>query len=255
MWELTERAGAHVREVAQTGSTNRDLAAAAAGGDVRHLDVLLTRDQRAGRGRLDRVWQAPPGSGLAVSVALHVDAIPPASRGWIPLLAGVAMAAAAGAQLTGHEAGVKWPNDVLVDGRKLCGILAEGTVEPGLVVVGAGVNTAMAEADLPVPTATSFAALGATCDEDRLLADYLTALDASLTALARTGGDAVASGALDALTARCVTLGQEVRVSMPDGSALLGRAESIDPTGRLVVRTPSGPHPVSAGDVVHVRPA
>lgn len=235
----------HLDVVESTGSTNADLLAS----DAPHGAVLIARHQSAGRGRRGRPWSAPADTQLIFSVLLRVTDADVARLGTLPLAAGVAVTDVVA------PATLKWPNDVLIDGRKLCGILAEGTVEPGLVVVGAGVNTAMAEADLPVPTATSFAALGATCDEDRLLADYLTALDASLTALARTGGDAVASGALDALTARCVTLGQEVRVSMPDGSTLEGLAEAIDPTGRLVVRTPSGPHPVSAGDVVHVRPA
>src|SRR5690606_31175125 len=71
-WDRAWAAGARVREVPFTGSTNADLAAAVAAGRADHLDVLLTRDQRSGRGRLDRVWQAPPGASLAVSVALRV---------------------------------------------------------------------------------------------------------------------------------------------------------------------------------------
>src|SRR5689334_18725584 len=142
-----------------------------------HLSVVLTRDQRAGRGRLDRTWITPPGSAVAVSVLLRVKDIPPARRGWIPLIAGAAMTRAVAAQLPAREVALKWPNDVLVAGRKICGILAEVMpADPGAVVVGAGVNTAMAETDLPVPTATSFAAAGRVADEDRLVADYLTAL-------------------------------------------------------------------------------
>lgn len=254
-WDRASAAGARVREVPFTGSTNADLAAAVAAGRADHLDVLLTRDQRSGRGRLDRVWQAPPGASLAVSVALRVADVPPGARGWIPLLAGAAMARAVRAQLPGRAVGVKWPNDVLVDGRKICGILAEGTVDPATVVVGSGVNTAMTADQLPVPTATSFAVAGAACDDDRLLADYVAALDRGLGALARADGDAVASGALDAVTGVCVTIGQEVAVSLPDGGSLRGTATAIDPEGRLVVSGPDGVRAVSAGDVVHVRPA
>lgn len=248
-FERARAVAARWEHVAATGSTNADLvAAAAADPGLPHLTVLLTRDQRAGRGRLDRAWQAPPGTALAVSVLVRVADVPPGARGWIPLAAGAAMAAAVRAQLPGHDVGLKWPNDVLVDGRKICGILAEGTSDLGAVVIGSGINTAMRAEDLPVPTATSFAALGAACDEDRLVADYLTRLDALLTALA-AAGDAGASGVHDAVTGLCLTLGREVTVSLPDGSALRGTATAIDREGRLEVAGRA----VSAGDVVHVR--
>lgn len=246
-FERAQRVAGRWSQAEWTGSTNADLLAAVnADASLPHLTVLLTRDQRAGRGRLDRTWQAPAGAALAVSVLVRVADVPAESRGWIPLIAGAAMARAAAAQLPGRDVGVKWPNDVLVDGRKICGILAEGTADLGAVVIGSGVNTAMAEADLPVPTATSFAALGADCDEDALVADYLTELDRLLRALAE--GDLTAVHGV--VSARCVTLGREVAVSMPDGSTLRGIARALDPAGRLVV----GDRAVSAGDVVHARP-
>lgn len=238
--------------VPRTGSTNADLVAASAdAASWPHLSVLLTTDQTAGRGRLDRTWTTPPGSALAVSVVLRVPGIPPASRGWIPLAAGAAMTRAVATVLRGsaHSVGLKWPNDVLVDGLKICGILAEGTADPDAIVVGAGVNTRMAATDLPVTTATSFAALGRECDDDALLAAYLTALDEHLVALAGAGGDAARAGVHGEVEALCLTLGREVAVSLPDGSALSGLAERIDAEGRLVVAGRA----VSAGDVVHVR--
>ncbi len=248
-FERARAAAARWRQVEATGSTNADLVAAVAGdAGLPHLSVLLTRDQRAGRGRLDRVWQAPAGAALALSVLVRVPGLPPQARGWIPLAAGAAMAAAVRAQLTGHEVGLKWPNDVLVGGRKICGILAEGTADPAAVVIGSGVNTAMEPEDLPVPTATSFAALGAVCDEDELVADYLTRLDALLAALV-AAGDGRRSGVRAAVVDLCLTLGREVTVSLPDGSALTGAATDIDGDGRLVVAGRA----VSAGDVVHVR--
>jgi len=241
-----------VRE--RTGSTNADLVAAATAAphEWPHLSVLLTTDQTAGRGRLDRVWTAPAGSALAVSVLVRVPGIPVASRGWIPLVAGAAMTRAVAAQLPGvHQAGLKWPNDVLVDGLKVCGILAEA-IGGDAVVVGSGVNTRMAGTDLPVPTATSFSALGLPVDEDVLLADYLTALDEQLTALA-TLHDAGAAGVRAEVEALCLTLGRDVAVSLPGGDLLRGRAQRIDGDGRLVVASGSGETAVSAGDVVHVR--
>ncbi len=247
-----------VQVTERTGSTNADVIAAARSDPDAwpHLSVLLTTDQTAGRGRLDRTWTAPPESALAVSVLVRVPDVPPPARGWIPLAAGAAMTRAVLEQLrgTGHSAALKWPNDVLLDGGKVCGILAEVVPgHPDLVVVGAGVNTRMARGDLPVATASSFAAVGLECDDDRLLADFLTALDEQLAALAAAHGDAADAGLLGEVEALCSTVGSDVVVSLPDGSKLEGRAQRIDPEGRLVVSTGDAETAVSAGDVVHVR--
>lgn len=239
--------------VAQSASTNAELRERSADADAwPHLSVLVTDTQTAGRGRLDRNWVAPAGSALAVSVLLRALPDDLSARGWIPLAAGVAMTDAVAAQLPGHDVGLKWPNDVLVDGRKICGILAEATADA--VIVGSGVNTAMTAEQLPVPTATSFAAVGAVADADRLIADYLTRLDALLGALHR-GAHAVSSGLHADAVARCATLGRQVRVMLPGGAELTGTATGIDEDGRLVVADAAGEHPISAGDVVHVRSA
>ncbi|WP_137844347.1 biotin--[acetyl-CoA-carboxylase] ligase [Microbacterium sp. 2FI] len=256
---LTAATSPRVEVVPHTDSTNADLVRLASRESEAwpHLSLVLTTDQRRGRGRLDRTWTAPPGTALAVSVLVRVGDLPSAARGWIPLIAGAAMTRAIAAQLRGsvHTAQLKWPNDVLLDGGKVCGILAEVVPgHPDAVVIGSGVNTRMPRADLPVPTATSFAAVGIACDEDRLLADYLAALDEQLRALSAADGDAAASGVLAEIEALCATLGGDVRVSLPDGSTLAGRAQRIDPDGRLVVVVPAGDEvAVSAGDVVHVR--
>ncbi len=223
-----------------------------------HLSVVFTRDQRAGRGRLDRSWTAPPGTAMAVSVLLDVAAVAHADRGWIPLVAGAAMRRAVAAQLVGLKVTLKWPNDVLVSDLKICGILAEVLPgDPHRVVVGAGVNTQMASVDLPVPTATSFAALGREADEDRLLADYLEALRDGIAALAVGGPDDVRGDIEEA----CATIGSEVTVTLPDGrgdtsaTVLEGIAVRLDPEGRLVIDAQGVETVVSAGDVVHVRTA
>ena len=247
-----------VQVTESTDSTNADVAAAVTADPAAwpHLALLLTTDQRAGRGRLDRTWTAPPGTALAVSVVVRVPDVPLEARGWIPLVAGAAMARAIGEQLRGtaHQARLKWPNDVLVDGSKICGILAEVVpAEPDVIVVGAGVNTRMPRIDLPVITATSFESLSLECDDDRLLADFLRALDEQLAALAEARGDAVASGVLAGVEKLCATIGKDVVVSLPDGAQLEGAAVRIDPHGRLVVTTGVVETPVSAGDVVHVR--
>jgi BirA family biotin operon repressor/biotin-[acetyl-CoA-carboxylase] ligase len=260
-YPLAAAVSPRVQVVPTTDSTNADVVrhVTDAPGEWPHLSLLLTTDQRAGRGRLDRTWVTPPGSALAVSVVVDAGAIPAPARAWVPLIAGAAMTRAVAAQLsdTPHSTTLKWPNDVLVDGRKLCGILAEVVPShPDIVVVGSGVNTRMPAADLPVPTATSFAALGRVCDEDRLLADYLGALDEQLTALAAARGDAAEAGVLAEIEALCATLGADVAVSLPDGETLRGRAQRIDPDGRLViVQDDEFESAVSAGDVVHVRPS
>lgn len=233
-----------------------------------HLAVVVTDDQRAGRGRLDRVWAAPAGTALAISVLLRVAAVEVADRGWIPLVAGSAMRQAIAAQLPGRAVTLKWPNDVLVgekDGgpaRKISGILAEVLPsDPMAVVVGAGVNTTMETVDLPVPTATSFADQGVDVDEDRLLADYLEALRDGIAALAVGGHAAVA----DEIAEHCSTLGEEVSVSLPAPASeagepggdvdttLRGVAVRLDASGGLVVQSGGVERVVNAGDVVHVR--
>lgn len=252
-------ASARLDIVAQTGSTNADLVAAVVAHPTAwpHLSVLVTDDQRSGRGRLDRTWVTPPGAALAASVLLDVARIPLSSRGWVPLVAGAAMARAVGAMLTGttHTAGLKWPNDVLVDGAKICGILAEGV--PGsrdLLVVGSGVNTHMTSDDLPVRTATSFAALGVAVDEDALLSTYLHALSEQIAALAEARGDAVAAGLRGEVEALCVTLGREVRALLPDGSEVRGIARRLAGDGSLVIEPLVGQEMViAAGDIVHLR--
>ena len=107
-----------------------------------HLSAVLTRDQRAGRGRLDRSWTAPPGTAIAVSVLLDVAAIADADRGWIPLLAGAAMQRAVAAQLTDLDVSLKWPNDIVRGGGKAGGILCEARARGPLtrLVVGCGLN-------------------------------------------------------------------------------------------------------------------
>lgn len=236
----------------ECGSTNAELRARAAGATAwPHLSVLLTDTQTSGRGRLDRTWSTPPGTALAVSVLLRTLPADPGSWGWLPLASGIAMADAVADQLPGHEVGLKWPNDVLVDGRKICGILAEAA--DGAVIVGSGVNTVMTAEQLPVPAATSFAAVGVVADVDRLLTRYLTGLADAVAGLART--DAVSAGLHAAVTARCLTIGQDVNVSMPDGSVLTGRAVRLAADGRLVVHDGRSEHEVSSGDVVHVRAA
>ena len=239
-----------IRIVAETGSTNPDLLADARGG-VAEGAVLAAEAQSAGRGRIGRAWVAPPRAALTFSVLLRPAAVPQARRGWVPLLAGVSLALAL-RQEAGVDARLKWPNDVQVNGAKLAGILAEQADDA--IVVGAGINVSTRRDELPVPDATSLALAGAVVtDRDRLLAGVLRELERWYLAWTGRAGDAVESGLAAEYRRLCATLGRQVVVSLPGGQTLTGPADDVDDLGRLVVGSPEGPVPTSAGDVVHVR--
>jgi BirA family transcriptional regulator, biotin operon repressor / biotin---[acetyl-CoA-carboxylase] ligase len=241
--------------VPQVGSTNAVLRDAAAEGAPEGT-VLVAEHQDAGRGRLDRVWTSPPRAGLTVSLLLRPD-VPAARRGWLPLLTGVALAESVGA-VTGVRASLRWPNDLLAaDGRKLAGILAETVTQPGppAVVVGVGLNVSTRAAELP-DTGTSLALVtGGTVDRGPVLLGFLRAFAPRYERWVAALGDPVASGLARDYVVWSSTIGQQVTVSLPDGSTLEGVAEAVDWDGRLVVRTGEGSVPLASGDVRHVRPA
>jgi BirA family transcriptional regulator, biotin operon repressor / biotin---[acetyl-CoA-carboxylase] ligase len=239
-----------IRVVAETGSTNSDLLGDARDG-LAEGAVLVAESQSAGRGRMGRQWVSPPGAALTFSVLLRPDAVPQASRGWVPLLAGVAVALAVRAE-TGVDASLKWPNDVQVNGAKLAGILAEQ--DGGAIVVGIGINVSTGRDGLPLASATSLALEGAEgAAPGRLLAGVLGELQRWYLAWAGRLGDAAGCGLHREYQRLCGTLGRQVRVSLPGGRTVTGVASEVDQTGRLVVRSAGGPVPVSAGDVIHVR--
>ena len=239
-----------IRVVAETGSTNSDLLADARRG-LPEGAVLAAEAQSAGRGRLGRDWVAPPRAALTFSVLLRPAAVPPARRGWVPLLAGVAVAGAL-REYAGVDARLKWPNDVQVNGAKLAGILAEQVGDA--IVVGAGINVSTRRDELPVSGATSLALEGATVtDRDRLLAGVLRELERWYLGWTDRAGDAAESGLAVEYRRLCATLGRPVVVSLPGGQTITGQADEIDDLGRLVIGSPEGPVPISAGDVVHVR--
>ncbi len=239
-----------VRVVGSTASTNADVAEAARAGVPEGL-VVAAELQTAGRGRAGRVWQAPARSGLAVSVLLR-PTVPRESWGWLPLLTGLAVVGSLG-PLSGLDLGLKWPNDVLVDAeRKLAGLLAEVVDEA--VVVGLGLNVSLRADELPVPTATSLTLEGSdVVDRDPVLRAVLRTLADRYRDFQAAGGDAVASGILDAYRSSCATLGRRVRVELPGGRCIEGEAVDVDAAGCLVVRADAGLTTLAAGDVVHVR--
>ncbi len=246
--------------VAETGSTNADLAARARAGAPEGA-VLLAERQAAGRGRLGRTWSSPARGGIACSVLLRPaepdpargwEPVGPARYGWLPLLAGIAVAGAI-RRLGEVDARLKWPNDVLVDDRKCAGILAE--VADGGTVIGMGVNVSLRTDELPRPDATSLLLARAA------LVDRAPLVKAMLRDLARwygrwraAGGDSDTSGVRDEYRRLCATLDRQVRVQLPGGEELHGNAVDVDADGRLLVAAAGAAAvPVAAGDVVHVR--
>ncbi|MFI2753517.1 biotin--[acetyl-CoA-carboxylase] ligase [Cellulomonas sp. P22] len=262
---------ARVELVERTGSTNSDLVAAVQADPAAWPDasLLVADHQSVGRGRAGRSWETPARSSLTMSFALRPQT-PPASYGWLPLVAGLGAVHALRAT-AGVPAALKWPNDLMlpaVDGtevagwgplRKVGGVLTElvRTEEGDVVVVGIGINVSQTPAELPVPSATSLARAGAV-DPDRelLLVALVTSLAEVLDRWRAHGADPVGSGIADEVAAVCATLGTRVRVELPGGGEILGTARRLDDEGALVVVDDMGAeHHVLAGDVRHVRAA
>jgi BirA family biotin operon repressor/biotin-[acetyl-CoA-carboxylase] ligase len=218
--------------VDETGSTNADLLAAAASG-APDRSVLMARHQTAGRGRLDRQWVAPPGANLLVSLLFRDVREHPHL-----LTQRVALAAArACTDLAGVSPTLKWPNDLLLDGRKLAGVLAQsgGGAQhaSSYVVVGIGVNVGWAPDDA--------AKLGGGFEP-------VAVLDAMLDAYDRLPADIT-----ELYRSSLATLGQPVRVEL-SGSTIAGRVLDVLADGRLVVLDECGiTHRIDTGDVVHLR--
>ncbi|MEU4639015.1 biotin--[acetyl-CoA-carboxylase] ligase [Micromonospora sp. NPDC023814] len=254
----------------ETGSTNADVAEAARAGEPEGLVVVAER-QTAGRGRRGRAWQSPARAGIATSVLLRPGEavtdrgwlpVPQAAYGWLPLLAGVALVEAV-ARLAELDAGLKWPNDLLIGDAKCAGILAEAVpgdspAQPPAIVLGIGLNVTLRADELPenptgLPRTSLQLAGAAATDRDPLLRALLRSVADWYGRWRSTGGDAVASGLRDAYLAACATIGRQVRVLLPGGDEVTGTATGVDADGRLLVTTPTGVRALAAGDVLHLR--
>jgi BirA family biotin operon repressor/biotin-[acetyl-CoA-carboxylase] ligase len=222
----------------EADSTNAVVTERARAGEAAGL-VVVAEVQTAGRGRLDRSWVSPPRAGLTFSVLLRPD-LPPVRWPWLPLWTGLAVVTAL-RDRAGVDAELKWPNDVLVRGRKLCGVLAE-VPESGAVVLGIGLNVTTTQEELPDERATSLRLAGArTTDRDTLLRAVLRSLSVVL---------ADTHAAAETYRERCGTIGRQVRVELPAGHVVEGLAEAVDEDGRLLVDGTA----YGVGDVVHLRP-
>lgn len=222
------RLGAPRLHLRATDSTN-DRAKALAGAGAPHGTLVTAGEQLAGRGRQGRTWSAPAGRALLMSLVL---------REWPPVLP--LAAAVAVADVTGAQASIKWPNDVLLDGRKVAGILTEARPQEGWAVLGIGLNVAVREEDLPVELRGRAATLAL---EPRAIEPTL---DALLDALAeRLAQDPAAL--LGAFRERDALLGRAVR--WRDGE---GIAAGVDDAGRLLVDRPGGARSALDAGEVHL---
>ena len=211
--------------------------------------------QTAGRGRLDRSWEAPAGSALLVSVLLRPDLLP--THVHSTTMAAAVAACDACEEVAGFRPELKWPNDIVVGDRKLAGLLAEAELKGDAVdavVVGMGLNVNW---DKPPPGLEDIAiaaseVAGHPVDREALLQHFLDRFAEHYSALVEPGGW---RGTLLNYRRSSSTLGKDVRVELADG-AFTGRAVEVTGEGHLLVRIPTGDvRRVPAGDVVHIRPA
>jgi BirA family biotin operon repressor/biotin-[acetyl-CoA-carboxylase] ligase len=240
--------GSRIECVAETDSTNSDLCAAGRAGAPAGA-VLFADGQRRGRGRLGRQWASPPGLNLYGSFllrpALAMEDVP-----LVTLAAGVAVAESVEA-FAGVTAAIKWPNDVLLERRKVAGILTEMEAaggRPAFVVVGVGVNLNAREEDFPPEVralATSIALVsGKSVDRARFAAHLIDALDARYESLLRDGFSSIHP----AWSQRDALRGRRVAVQLGD-RVLEGVALGLAANGRLRLETGAGMEEIVAGDV------
>ena len=230
-----------VSVVELTGSTQDDLLKRIESCDAQSGDVLVANYQTHGRGRLERTFTAPPGSALLFSIYVK-PMRDKAEWGILTLIAGISVCDVLNTLLEEHVT-LKWPNDLLINGKKVCGLIGQATKDG--IVLGIGINVGMTKQELPVPEATSLAVEGSLhLDRNEICALILRALEENFKRF-EAGEDFV-----ELYTKLSSTIGREVRVELPGGQKIESLALGIDPTGALVLA--DGSH-ISAGDVIHLR--
>ena len=240
-----------VRCISSTGSTNSDVIVAARRGEAAGA-VLVAEHQESGRGRFERSWTSPPGAAVATSVLLRPRR-PALDWGWLSLLVGLAVADGVRSLGGGDRVTLKWPNDVLIDQKKVCGILSERVVTDSgdAAVCGWGINVSTARDELPVARATSLLLAGLPTDKSALLAAILDRL-ADLADRWDAGSDLRVEYATG-----CSTIGRRVRVHLDEqtatGLVAVGEAVGVGPNGELLVALADEVKAFTAGDVVHLR--
>ena len=195
--------------------------------------VLVAEYQSAGRGRLDRKFEVPPRKGLTFSFALNAEK----DFGWIPLITGLAVSKAINNYVGENIVEIKWPNDLLVNGKKLAGILSE-KVKSG-AVVGVGINIFQEQNELPIENALSLSMV-TKVDRTHLLVAILNELGNALTNIENLKNE---------YREKCATIGKTVQVNLPNGEIIEDVAVGISETGSLLLNS----REISVGDIVHLR--
>ena len=227
----------------EVDSTNRRASA----DDYGHGDVIATLNQHSGRGRRDRTWSMAPGDGVAMTIVVSRARLgSPQFLTRLPLVAAVGVVRALLELSPGSMTPtVKWPNDVLIGGRKVAGILVE-TFDDDRLGIGIGINVHRVPAEIPEDAATSLDGeghYGGVVDIVSTVADWVLTLAAKLDDPAT----------LVVLTEIIDTIGRRVTVEYPDGTMTNGRAVGLGESGALLIDTPTGSVELMAGDVTHLR--
>lgn len=235
------------RSVGSTNDVARSLADAGAPAGT----AVIAEEQLAGRGRGGKHWVSPPGLGIWLSVVLRPAELP--APGLLPLRVGLAAAAALDAFARPGRVEVKWPNDLLVAGRKLGGILCEGSWDSGgvsFVVAGIGVNAGHAPDDFPAVLRAGATSLRIAAGWSPPRAEVAGALVRALAALPARFAATLSDAELAELERRDALRGREVRVTAEGAAPLEGTALGVAPDGALRVRTADGETvPVHSGTV------
>lgn len=258
----TKLLGRRIDLFEQLASTNLE-AIALAQADVEHGTVVIADCQTAGRGRLARTWFSPGGLNVYCSIVLRFHLQPNRQQewlSWLPLI--TALAAAESIESVAQtRVSLKWPNDLLLSGRKVGGILCENiqTSPSGpFQIIGIGVNVNMEPEDFPIELRESATSLRhetrTVVDRNRLLAQFLQELEQCLDEFTNRGSQKLAV----AYQLRCSTIGSKVRAILAGGSELTGHADSIGQDGSLRMIIQSGTSPTKiielhAADIVHLK--
>jgi len=227
--------------IGETGSTNSDLAARARRGACPDYTALVALDQGTGKGRLTRTWTTPPGTAVAISVAL-----PLAGTQWglVPFAMGVAVERAIAD--VGIEARLKWPNDVYIGEKKVCGILGE--IAESTVVIGAGINVLQTADTIGFDTGISLTMAGAHTTREEVAARVLIRLEEALDQL-----ESDPHCLIQAYRAVSATVGKQVRLFLDEHTVVEGKAIDIAEDGQLLVEIDGHVRPFASGDVYHLR--
>ena len=234
-----------VEHVAETGSTNVDMVARARSGAPEGL-VIVADSQHGGKARQGRVWVDRGADDLLFSLLLRPD-MPVEQYGLLALLSGVSVVGAL-VDASGGDFGAKWPNDVVIGGQKVAGILVEASTEAGWAVIGIGINllgpASSLAAGLTETATTVYEASGKALTREDALVGVLQKIERHYASLLSRGPEGVLWAYRDADT----VVGRDVRY-VRDGQELGGTAVAIDRLGRLVLSTPDGAVTTEAGEV------